>query len=326
MAADPNSIEAFKNIVLLTDKIMKAQKKINPRFDLEISKSLPAAIKDKNGPMIELYLTTLKTTLKDIENSLDDTRTALLRLGDLQRGDEEFVSAHLADMDKLTTKITGAQSSLTKQFEEGKKFQTQAEKALDAQQNTQEKAFRELAELDKWINDETKDLREAFTKSDQIASKAQAAFDSRDAKILADAKKSMAALQVDALEAGYGLQEPKITDFIKDIQASGFEADAIAELKKGAEETLSKHRANKTYVDELKAQQKLVADFEIAEIDVKKAVKALSLDPKAEAKLAKILNGPGPAMEKGLDALAKELKLKSTGKQMLATLKKAGVI
>src|SRR5690349_1645254 len=138
--ANPETIKAFKDLLVKTDKIMKAQKKINPRFDLEISSNLPLAIKDKNVPKIELYLTTLKATLKDIENSLDDARSALIELGDIEREDEEFVSAHLQDLDKLTTKISDAQSSLTQQFQQGKKFQEQAEKALAGLHNTVDKA------------------------------------------------------------------------------------------------------------------------------------------------------------------------------------------
>ena len=312
--------------MLLTDKIMKAQKKINPRFDLEISTSLPEAIKQKDGPKIDLYLATLKATLKDIETSLDDTRTALMYLKEIETSDEDFVSAHLNDMDKVTSKISEAQTSLTQQFKDGKQFQTQAEQALDAQQNTQEKAFRQLAEFDKWINDEKKELKEAFQKSDQIAGKAKAAFEARDAKSLADAQKAIEALNVDVMVVSYNGQEAPINEFIQQLDASGFDKDAIAQLKKGADETLSNHKANKTYLDELVSQKKFAMDFEIAPVDVKKAAKALALDPKVEAKLAKVLNGSRPAMEKGLDALAKELKLKTNGKQMLATLEKVGLI
>ena len=327
MAANPATLESFKKLVLQTDKIMKAQKKINPRFDLEISSSLPIAIKDKNGPMIELYLTTLKATLKDIETSLDDTRSALILLGDIERDDEEFISAHLTDVQSLTAKISDAQTSLTKQFADGQKFKTQAEKALAAQQNTQEKAFQQLAEFDKWINDETKELKDTFHKSDQIATKAQAAFDARDARALADAQKAMEALNIDVLAISYEGQEPQIKKFIQEVQDSGFEKDAIADLKKGAEDALADHAGNKVYVDQLKAQQKLVNDFDLKPIDVKKAVKTLDLDdPKAEAKLAKVLGGTRAAMEKGLDALAKEFKLKLNGKQMIAALQKAGLL
>jgi hypothetical protein len=324
--ANPATLNAFKDLVLKTDKIMKAQKKINPRFDLEISSSLPQAIKDKNVPKIELYLTTLKATLKDIENSLDDTRRALIELGDIERDDEEFVSAHLQDLDKLTTKITDAQSSLTKQFQQGKKFQEQAEKALTGLQGTVDKAYQELAELTKWVNDETKDLKETFHKCDQIATKAKAAFDARDAKALADAQKSMDALGIGGKGAIFNSHESQLKEFIEKVAGSGFDADDVAQLKKGAQDALSDHVGAKVYLDQMGKQEKFVQDFKLEPIDVKKALKTLELDPKAESKLAKALVGTRSAMEKNLDALARELKLKTNGKQMLAALEKAGVI
>lgn len=324
--ANPATLKAFKDLVLKADQIMKAQKKINPRFDSEISSSLPQAIKDKNVPKIELYLTTLKATLKDIENSLDDTRSALIGLGDIERDDEQFVSEHLQDLDKLTTKISDAQSSLTKQFEQGKKFQEQAEKALTGLQNTVDKAYRELAELSKWVNDETKDLKEAFHKCDQIATKAQTAFDARDAKALADAQKSMDALGIAGLAVLFNSHESELKEFIEKVAGSGYQADDVAQLKKGAQDALSDHVGAKVYLEQMGKQEKLVQDFKLEPINVKKALDTLDLDPKAESKLAKALVGTRSVMEKNLDALAKELKLKTNGKQMLAALEKAGLI
>jgi hypothetical protein len=52
----------------------------------------------------------------------------------------------------------------------------------------------------------------------------------------------------------------------------------------------------------------------------------LALDPKVESKLAKALVGARSAMEKNLAALARKLKLKTDGKQMLAALEKAGLV
>jgi hypothetical protein len=324
--AKPETLKAFKDLLLKTDQIMKAQKKINPRFDLEISSNLTLALKDKDGPRIELYLTTLKATLKDIENSLDDTRSALIELGDIEREDEEFVSAHLQDLDKLTTKISDAQSSLTKQFQQGKKFQELAEKALTGLQGTVDKAYRELAELTKWVNDENKDLKDTFHKSDQIATKAQAASDARDAKALAEAQKSMVSLGIIGKAVIFSSHEDQLKDFIGKLAGSGFDADDIAELKKGAQDALSDHAGAKVYLDQMEKQEKLVQDFKLEPINVKKALDALDLDSKVESKLAKALVGSRSAMEKNLDALAKELKLKTNGKQMLAALEKAGVI
>jgi hypothetical protein len=324
--ANPATIKKFKDLLLKTDKIMKAQKKINPRFDLEISSSLPQAIKDKNVPKIELYLATLKATLKDIENSLDDTRSALIELGDIERDDEEFVSAHLQDLDKLTTKITDAQSSLTKQFQAGKKFQEQAEKALTSLQGTVDKAYQELAELTKWVNDEKKDLKDAFQKSDQIATKAQAAFDARDAKGLADAQKAMESLEIAGKGVIFNSHESQLKEFIEKVAGSGFEADDIAQLKKGAQDALSDHVGAKVYLEQMGKQEKFVQEFKLEPINVKKALDILDLDSKVEPKLAKALVGTRSAMEKNLDALARELKLKTNGKQMLAALDKAGLI
>jgi hypothetical protein len=203
MAIDPRTINEFKKVVLLADKIMKAQKTINPRFDQDISNNLPKAIKDKDGSKIDLYLAGLKACLKDIEVSLDDARTGLMYLKEIEIADEDFVGAHLADMDTVRGKISGAQSSLTKQFADGKKFQMQAEAAMAGQQKTQDKAYQQVAEFDKWINDEKTELKAAFQKSDQIASKAKEAFEARDAKSLADAQKAAKDLGVDVLEVSY---------------------------------------------------------------------------------------------------------------------------
>jgi ribosomal silencing factor RsfS len=73
-------------------------------------------------------------------------------------------------------------------------------------------------------------------------------------------------------------------------------------------------------------QEKFVQDFKLEPINVKKALDTLDLDPKAESKLAKALVGTRAVMEKNLDALARELKLKTNGKQMLAALEKAKLI
>lgn len=325
MADNNAAAKALKDVVLLAEKIKKAQKKIDGRFDLEIRSSLPLAIKDKNAPMIELYLTTLKATLKDIENSLDDARSALIGLGDIEREYEDFVSEHLEDMDMLTSRITEAQAILTRQFEDGKKFQTQAEKALASMQGTVDKAYQELAELAKWVNDEKKDLKDASVKCDQFATKAKAAFDARDAKALADAQKAIDNLGISSMGVTFNSHESEIKEFIEKLSGSGFEADDIAELKKGAQDALNDHAGSKVYLDEMVKQQEYAQDFKIDPIDVKKALKVLALDPKAEPKLAKALVGARPAMEKNLDALARDLKLKTNGKQMLAALDKAGV-
>jgi len=120
--------------------------------------------------------------------------------------------------------------------------------------------------------------------------------------------------------------EDQLKEFVEKIAASGFEADDVTQLKKGAQDALSDHVGAKVYLDQMGKQEKFVQDFKLEPIDVKKALKTLDLDPKAESKLAKALTGTRSAMEKNLDALVRELKLKTNGKQMLAALEKAGLL
>jgi hypothetical protein len=70
---------------------------------------------------------------------------------------------------------------------------------------------------------------------------------------------------------------------------------------------------------------RMTQQLKTPQADSRKASQVLNIDPKYQAKLASILNG-GSGLEKGLDALAKELKSGSNGKQMLAALKKAKVV
>jgi len=54
---------------------------------------------------------------------------------------------------------------------------------------------------------------------------------------------------------------------------------------------LSDHVGAKVYLEQMGKQEKFVQDFKREPIDVKKALKTLALDPKAEPKLAKALVG-----------------------------------
>jgi hypothetical protein len=290
-----------------------------------LSTKIPTAIQDADGPKIELYLKSLKVEISDIDDSLEDTRAALDLL-DTVENDEEFVSTRLKDVEKITKIASDARTSLTSQYKSAKQFENQAEKALDGQHGTEQEAFRNLAQLDKWIADEKKELKTAFDKSEQLNTKATEAFERRDAKSLADAQKGISALEIGVKRILFDGHESSIKDFMKKADDKRYSESATAQLKDGAQDLLSRHAGTKVYLEQLEATEKRVLGFEIAEIDVKKALKVLEIENKYEGKLAKVLKGPESSMEKGLDALAKELKLDTTGKEMLATLRKAGVL
>ena len=102
--------------------------------------------------------------------------------------------------------------------------------------------------------------------------------------------------------------------------------DTLATLKDGYADLRGQMTRVTQMLGSLLAEEAGVKAMEIKPIDVKKALGALGLDGKAEAGLAKVLNGPPKEWEKGLDALARTLKTGGTGAKYLASLRRAGLV
>lgn len=331
MAIDTSTAGTYKGLLLKVGEIAKAQKKINQSLDVELSKQIPEAIKDNDEMMISLKLRLLRTTIQDIETALKATEAAVSSL-EVINDDQAFSSAHHDDLEKLTKAVSAACTKLTHQLEAAKKLESDAKKGFDKAFNSKEEAVRELARFELDAANYRKRLQATQQKAGQIATQAEAAVGARDTKALADAQKAFQALGIPNLISDF--KDPDadagIKDFLKRIETDGFAPDALAQLKEGATKLLTANSPNKGVVQDLEELQKQVLAYKIEELDVKKAAKALKIDPKIQPKLepllAKTLKGPGRDLEKGLDALAKQFQLKTTGKQMLADLKKAGML
>jgi hypothetical protein len=81
----------------------------------------------------------------------------------------------------------------------------------------------------------------------------------------------------------------------------------------------------RVYADELGKMDERIPALEVGAVDVKKAARVLELDHQ-DAKIQKALAGKSTTWERGLDALAKELRMKKTGKQLLQDLQRAHVL
>ena len=68
-----------------------------------------------------------------------------------------------------------------------------------------------------------------------------------------------------------------------------------------------------------------IETLQTAEVDYKKAAALLKIPSQYLSKLQAALEGLSTSMEKAFDALAKEAKLKTTGKEMIAILKRARI-
>lgn len=324
MAIDPKTAQKFKEAVVLVDRVGKARKATEAKYD-DLKSRLGVAMKAKDGPKLELYLSAFEAIVSEIAkgSGLVDSALAALREVEL---DEEFVASRLAAIDKLMTIVSEARTAFARMFKDAKEQQNKGEAALASSQDAGEEAMRSLARLQKRADDDRDKLKDLFAKSEALASKAQAALDRRDTKALKDAQKAYDALLVEPAVFLHGKLMEDVAAFGEKAGASkNYGADLQAELKDGVKDIQNKAAGVRVYVDELAKTSKMVGEMSVAEIDVKKAAKVLSLDRAAEAQLAKVLNGPPAAMSAGLDAIGAKQDPKRKGKDLLDALKKAGV-
>jgi len=329
MATDPDIEQALKFAQELSDKIFKAQEKLDKSFEAELSKQIPQAIQENDDVIIKLRLQELQKAIHGMEENLEDTLRAVNYIEQMN-GDDEFSSAHHDEIQSVTTIVAHTRAKLTRQIESAKKLEITAKKGVESAAGSKEVAEREFDEIEVRINDEKKYLPGTVKKAQDASDKAQQAVDARDAKALADAQKSVKDLAIDALVMYHETQdfENRINSFLKKPQIQALDADLQTQFKDGSKKLLGTNQENAKDLERLQALSKSVGELALGVFEVKKVMKTLQIDPKIQAKvepvLAKILKGPGKDLEKGLEGVAKQFKLSTTGKQMATALKKAG--
>ncbi|HWK84299.1 MAG TPA: hypothetical protein VNS61_11245, partial [Caldimonas sp.] len=250
MAIDPKTAQEFTRAVGLVDKVGKARKATEPKYD-DLKKRLAVATKAKDGPKLELYSSALEAMVSEIARGSAAVDLALGSMRDVET-DEDFVSSRLAAIDKLMTIISEARKSFAFMFKDAKDQQNKCEEALAAAQDAGEDATRALARLQKRADDDRDKLKELFGKSDALASKAQAAVDKRDAKGLKDAQKAYEALLVEPAIFLHGKLMEDVAAFGANAGTSkSYGADVQAEVKDGVKDIQNKAAGVRVYVDEL---------------------------------------------------------------------------
>jgi hypothetical protein len=186
---------------------------------------------------------------------------------------------------------------------------------------TVERAERLLASHDKWLNDMRKAIVAAVGKAATLVAGAEQAVAGRDAKALAVARKAFDTLGTDELIGYPAVLERKVAATLQQMSVIAADKGQGSAIAAEVKATLSTKQEFAPALAKLAAAKARIEAMTIAGVDVKKAARALDLDATAEPKLAKALGAA--SIENGLAALAKELKLKTTGKAMLATLQRA---
>ena len=309
-----------KEIRPKADVLLKAHDKQTEKVRATLF-SLKADIDKKNERMIRLHAKALEAMVAELAEHL--SRTARL-LHDLEalKPDQSLVK-DLAEVEKLTEALGDLERKLTKNYGIVKSSLDEANDALEADEAVVDtgEATREWAVMEAWLRKHLEIFKKRLDQIGPVRENARKAVAARNAKALAEAIKSSSALAT---------AKPTLGDIRETYSDFCTKCDAQV-LTKNLQDQLARDR--KTFdaiIDEMAeisgkvvAIDKEIAAMELEPVDVKKAAALLKIPGSQEAKLKKALSLDGPAMEKALDALAKELRLKTTGREMIAALKKA---
>ena len=324
MAIKPETLTQFKKAVVEVDKIVKARKAIDPKFK-NLSAKLVAAMQAKDGPMIGLYLKALAATVNEITAAMHHVDIAYGMLGEIEE-DEDFVAARTADLEKLMKIVSEARTSFTKEFEAAKQLENKGEKAQAASEDAGELQIRQLARLDRMVDEERKSIAALFHKAEALNDKASTAAEMHDARGLAEAQRAYAALDVSGALDQHEFAVNSVKVFgEQSAKNAALSAEVKDDIKDGVSDMQSKLAGTNAYVEQLQGLEKRIPGLKVEAIDITKAAKVLELDHQ-DAKIRKALDGPASGWERGLEALSKELRMKKNGKQLLLDLKRAKVL
>src|SRR5690349_3925295 len=325
MAPNAETLKAWKEAQAKAVEIAQALKKIEPKLK-ELDGEIRAEAKATDPKLAHVYHASIEQLITVINAGIEAGSRIRNRLSILLR-DTEYFAAHEDEIEKLAKAEAEATVKLVAHFRLAQELQGLAQKTWDRQGQGSDYAFIVIARYEKRLDELTAGLAGLVKQLDPLYSKCEKAVAARDAKALADTKKTVAGLGVKKLVDDFTSHVESIDELEgglkeqlgKDEKAKSQAASAFADLRRKIE-------SGTKSADTLKIDSRAIESFKIAPIDVKKALKLLALPAAAEAKLSKVLQGPPAGFETGLSALGKELKVPTTGKAMLEILKRAKLV
>jgi hypothetical protein len=292
---------------------------LEPRFR-DAAGRLASALKGGDADAVEAARKNVETLGRECGDLSARTEFAVRVLFKLRDGEG---AEHLgARIDTMLAAVGRIGQAALKNFSASKTLLAAADQRLEQLRDDVSDRQRLWARADAWLRAAMADLADRRIKMEALAKKADAAVAARDAKALATVQKAAAAVAKPM--ATLAELRARVDDAIKtrgDVapeHRKQFEADAKA-WKDGL-------RAAEADDVQFGMDRDGVMALAIEARDVRKAARLLGIASGDIARLAKVLEADAGALLKGLEALAKQLKLEMPPKEMFALLKKAQLV
>ncbi|MEO8080365.1 MAG: hypothetical protein ABI641_07535 [Caldimonas sp.] len=314
--SDPDLLQRLKtDLAPRTAQLEKDNEALKPPMQDVINK-LSDAIRANDLPLIKRHAKTLEAQVAAYSSLLTRARKVVEDLGKIDTDDRDA----LKQIVSLTADASTAEGKVMRNYTKLKELLDMAhQKAGDPAVAA---AMAQWAEMESWMTTSRDVTRLRIKQMDTLIELAKSAAADGDDKSFAQAQdkaKVRATWKPTQLEVG-----DKYMKFMA-VCEKALGKNLQDELKRDIEkfrrmvtELADMNDKLDAGVATIKAMK--MAPPKAASLDYKKAAALLHVD---EAKLKKAWAGSAGAPEKALDGLAKDAKLKTSGKEMLAALKKA---
>ena len=301
--------------------LLKAHEAQTDKFRQAIF-SITDAIQKSDERMIKLYLKALTVEEGELANHLSRTAKLLLLLEQIEP-DDGMVD-DLEEIEKLTADLKELHRKLNKNYGIGKKVEDEANKALAAHKDGEKESVAQWAIQEAWIRKQLELAKRRLPEIEKLSEKAKKAAAERNEKALEEAQKASAEIRD---------TDPTFKEVEEDFEKFCERVKPKNMSKELQDQFVRDRAAFQKLVDELGEVSRKILEvdarietMQTAEVDYKKAAALLKIPGQYLSKLQAALEGLGASLERALDALAKEAKLKSTGRDMIVILKRARIL
>jgi hypothetical protein len=274
--------------------------------------------------MIRLYQGSLESDTKQLQEAVVWLEQAFQTIEMINKDPGEMdLAADFPELETLAKSMSGAKTTMVGLLKTGSQLDETANKALAKEGGNEREAMARWADLVGFQRAKAKAGPEILAEFKAMLPKAKQAAQAHDSKALNQIK----------INAGNLVGAGQPERFLELLDMALKEFDKKFELKKLSKEfqeqvtreTATLKSLGKDFEGFGKQIQGLfneIRNLELAPIDPNKAAKVLGIPAAGIPKLKKALELEDAAMVKALDALAKELNLKTTGKAMAEKLNK----
>lgn len=264
---------------------------------------------------------------EEIQDALEAVRVVVSKLTELNR-DKAFVAKNMLVLGTATRALTASRDALTEASERTHALLDQVEELKKHSHIDNAVAQRGLAQLRRWLRNDENFAKETHAKADEILVAAREAVQRRDEAALAAQREAFDALPIEVRQEDPQRHRDNIAAWARRTIGKGLPPGIDTDLAREVKELHARvDEVERRWIAPLAQLRAQVMAAVVPDIDARKAAQELKLEARLAARLGKVLNDtPLARLEAALEGFRKTNKLPGSGREMLATLRRARLV